>query len=563
MIRRPEKSTIVMGVLLLVVGFLTAYPLGIILVGSFRPSIPGEPAVWSLAGWQQAWSDPGIPKALFNTFLIDFIRTPLTMGLAVFFTWIIIRTNIPRSGLLEFLLWISYFLPNMPLNFGWIQLLDPDYGALNQFIRSVFPFWDRGPINIYSYGGIIWCHIANGVATRFLMFTPAFRNMDAALEESARMSGSSNLGTLVRITFPLLLPAILATIFLGFIRGMESFETELLLGLPAGIYVYSTKVYDLVKWTPPQYPPAMALSTMFMAIVFLLVFIQRRWISRRQFVTVSGRGFQVRRINIGKMKYLAFALVMGFFLVSTVLPGIFLVLGTFMKWAGLFSVPEPFTTKHWTTVLSDPLFLKSLRNGLIVAVSASLLGMLFYSIMSYVVVRTNFKGRAVLDFMTWLPWAVPGVLLALGLLWVFLGTGGILVSLYGTLYILIVAMIVKEMPMGMRVMNGVMVQLGKELEESSRMMGAGWATTFRKIVAPLLAPAFVATSIIIFLAALKDISLTVLLYSHQSRTIAILMLEHYLGHAPEKGMVVGLILSLIALAVAFGARAFGMKLGAR
>ncbi len=190
--------------------------------------------------------------------------------------------------------------------------------------------------------------------------------------------------------------------------------------------------------------------------------------------------------------------------------------------------------------------------------------LLFFSFISYIIRRSKLPGRALLDFMTWMPWAVPGLLLAVGLLWVFLG-GLIpgLVALYGTLYILILAMIIKEMPMGVRIMDGTMVQISKELEESAKMSGAGWIYTFRRIMAPLLTPTYVAASVMIFLGAIRDISLVVLLYSPKWRVLSILMLEHYIGMSPEKGMVVGLVIAVICVGVAIIARASGMKLGAR
>lgn len=560
---RLDKSIWLMLVLMLILAFMTLAPLSLIIVGSFRSSVPGQPGFWTLAGYREAYTDPSIMKALWNTMWISVVRTAITMVLAVFFCWIIIRTDTPWKGLIEFFLWINFFLPTLPMTMGWILLLDPDYGILNQAIRTILPFiGDKGPLDIYTFAGIIWAHIGHSTAVRVLMFAPAFRNMDAALEDSSRMSGASNMTTLWRITFPLLIPSILGATVLGFVRGIEAFEIELLLGIPAGIYVYATKVYDLLRWEPPQYPPAMALSAVFMAIIFLIVLVNNRIIGRRQYVTVSGRGFAVRPIQLGKLKWATFALLVSYIVIFLLLPFSLLVTGTFMKVSGLFNVPEPFSTYHWRIVLSDPLFFTSIKNGLIMAGVAAIVGMLFYSIISYIVVRTRFKGRGVVDFLTWLPWAVPGILLAVGMLWLFLGTK-VLVPLYGTIYILILAMIIKELPMGCRVMNGVMVQLGKELEESARTMGASWFHTFRRIIMPLLAPAFVATAVMIFLAAIRDIQLVVLLYSHKSRVISVLMLEYYIGLSPEKGMVVGLVIVAMVIVVAVTARMFGMRMGTR
>lgn len=552
-----------MMLLLAVVGFLTVYPLGMIIYGSFRSAAPGVPGYFTLNGYATAFNDPTIMKALGATLSIGLTRTIITMLLATFFCWILIRTDTPGRNWLEFGMWLNFFLPILPMTMGWILLLDPSYGLINQWLMKI-PFITKAPFDIYSFGGIVWAHIANSTSVRVLMFAPAFRNMDAALEESARMSGSSSFGTLLRITFPLLMPSILGTTMLGLIRSLESFEVELLLGMPAKIFVFSTKVYDLLRWEPPQYPPAMALSSVFMVIVFGLVFLNRWVIQRRQYVTVSGKGFRTSPIRLGNWRWAMMGFCIAYIIVFLFMPFTILVVGTFMKVSGMFHLPNPWTMNHWQAVLNDPLFVRSFVNSLIMAGSAGFLGMLFYSFISYINIRTKLPGRQVLDFMSWLPWAVPGLLLAVGLLWVFLG--GLvpgLTMLYGTLYILILAMIINQMPMGVRVMDGTMVQISKELEESARMSGAGWTYTFRRIIAPLLTPTYVATAVMIFLGAIRDISLIVLLYSPKWRVLSILMLEHYIGMSPEKGMVVGLVITAICMCVAVLARSLGMKLGTK
>jgi iron(III) transport system permease protein len=231
-----------------------------------------------------------------------------------------------------------------------------------------------------------------------------------------------------------------------------------------------------------------------------------------------------------------------------------------MKVSGMFGLPEPYTLDHWRTVLHDPLFFRSLINSLIMAGGAAGVGTLFFCLISYISIRTKMAGRGLLDFMTWLPWAVPGILLAVGLLWAVLGSLPILAGLYGTLSLLIIAMIINQMPQGVRLMDGTMVQIGRELEESARVSGASWLYTFRKVLAPLLTPTFLATGIIIFLTALRDISLVVLLYSPEWRVLSILMLEHYIGQSTEKGMVVGLIITALSLLMALLAKALGMRL---
>lgn len=559
-VRRRDLSFLAMALMLALVASLTVYPLGMVLYGSFRSSAPGQAGFFTLSGYQTAFTDPTIAKALWTTLWLGVLRTFISMVLAVFFCWALVRTDMPLKGTIEFFLWLNFFLPILPMTMGWILLLDGTYGLINTWIMKVFPFIEASPFNIYSYGGIIWAHLAFNTSIRVLMLAPAFRNMDPALEEAGVMSGMNSFQTLARITFPLLVPSIIGSTLLGFIKALESFEVELLLGMPAKVFVYSTKVYDMLRWEPPQYPPAMALSLVFMIFVFAMVFLNRWLITRKQYTTVSGKAFRPAVIRMGPWRWVLLGVCVLYLIVFTVAPLSVLVLGTFMRVSGMFNLPDPYTLDHWRAVLNDPVFFRSLANSLIMAGGAAVVGTLFFCLISYLSTRTKVAGRALLDLMTWLPWAVPGILLAVGLLWMVLGSLPILAGLYGTLALLIIAMIINQMPQGVRLMDGTMVQIGRELEESARVSGASWLYAFRRVLAPLLTPTFLAAAIIIFLTALRDISLVVLLYSPKWRVLSILMLEHYIGQSVEKGMVVGLIITALSLAAALLARGLGMRL---
>jgi iron(III) transport system permease protein len=165
--------------------------------------------------------------------------------------------------------------------------------------------------------------------------------------------------------------------------------------------------------------------------------------------------------------------------------------------------------------------------------------------------------------MSWLPWGVPGLLLALGILWGVLGTFRFLVVLYGTPFLLMIAILIKELPVGVRTMDGALLQIHRELEESASVAGDNWLGIFRRIVVPLLSPAFLAVGVIIFLTAMKEISAIILLYSTDTRVLSLLMLEHYIGHSPEKAMVVGTIITALVMVTALAARHVGLRIGAR
>ena len=198
-----------------------------------------------------------------NTFTLAITRQAIALFIGAFFAWLIARTDLPMKGLLEFFFWLSFFLPALPETMGWILLLDPKYGLLNQGLIGL-GIVSQPLFNIYSFWGIVWAHMGGTVSVKVMLLAPAFRNLDAALEESSRISGASGWHTFFHILIPVMMPAILVTTILGIIRSFEAFEIELLLGTPIGLQVYSTKIHELVTWEPPQFAPAMALSTVFL-----------------------------------------------------------------------------------------------------------------------------------------------------------------------------------------------------------------------------------------------------------------------------------------------------------
>jgi iron(III) transport system permease protein len=553
----PSWSMII---LLGVVGFLVLTPLILMILNSFQTARPGQPIVWGLEGWVKAFSTPGIVKAMTNTVTLAITRQAIALFIGAFFAWLIARTDIPLKRVLEFFFWISFFLPALPETMGWILLLDPKYGLLNQGVMALG--LSQPLFNIYSFWGIVWAHMGGTVSVKVMLLTPAFRNLDAAFEEASKISGASGWHTFFRIVIPVMMPAILVTTILGVIRSLEAFEIELLLGTPIGLQVYSTKIHELVTWEPPQFAPAMALSTVFLGVLLLMVGLQRRYIAQRNYETVTGRGFSIRPTPLGRWRYPAFALILCFAMVVTIVPTALLLLGTFMKLFGFFHIAEPWTLDNWRATLDDPVLLRSLWNTLAVGVGSGLLGVLFYAVIAYMIVKTKHAGRWLLDFLSWLPWSIPGILLGMALLWTFLQTR-IFLPIYGTIYLLMLAMVIKSMPFGTQVIKSVLIQLGSDLEEASKVCGASWYHTFRRVILPLAMPALITVGLVGFMSAARDISTVVLLGSGSSRTLSLLMLDFAAGAEFEKATVVAVIIVGLVVGAALIARALGGQVGVR
>ncbi|MGH7767903.1 MAG: ABC transporter permease [Candidatus Binatia bacterium] len=535
-------------------------PLLFLLTGSFNLSPPGREVVYGLGNWVRAFSDPATLSALWMSFILSVVRLFPAMVLSVVFAWLIARTDMPGGKVIESFCWIAYFVPDFPLVLAWVLLLDPNFGFLNTAVKSL-PLVDGAPFNPYSFWGIVWVHTATGgIWFKVMLLTPIFRRLGAALEEAARVSGAGTATMLWRITLPVLSPMILAISVLSFIRGLQSFNTELLLGTPAGIYVYSTKIYDYLQREPAAYGEATALGSVFLVVLAILLFTYWKLLSgKRKFTVVTGQGYSTSRVKLGKWKYAAFGGCAAYIVVMMLLPLVFLVIGSFMRRYGFFGINEPFTLAHWQRLFADPIFLVSLKNSLIIATVTALGGILLYSTVAYMLVSRRMLAAPALESFCWLPHILPGILLGLGVLWLFLSTP-LRHVLYGTVWGIAFALILSDSPVTTQAFKAGLLQLGADLEEAARVSGASWWYTYRKILLPLLGPIAAAIGLMNFGSALTSISTPVLLYSHQSRPLSILLLEYSFTGELERGAALGLLITVIICAMMFVARKFGLEL---
>lgn len=545
--------TTVLGIVLLFV----VSPIALILLNSFDTALPGEPSRYSLEAWQRVLSDQGLLNAVINTFQLVLARQLVSFPLAVLLAWILARTDIPGSRWLEFLFWIAFFLPPLPVTLGWIMLLDPQFGLLNQALKGL-PFVSGPPFNIYSFWGIVWAHLASGgLAIQVMLLTPAFRNLDSSLEEASNVLGASPFSTLFRVVIPLMTPVLTVVLLLSTIHAFQAFELEVVLGFPFRFFVFSTQIYFLLQQSPPQFAAAMAISALVLAGLVPLIFVQRWASGRRRFTTVTSH-FRGNRLRLRRWRTPALILVLGIALVITVVPFTFLLLGTFMKVFGFFAVASPWTADHWGKVLADPIFTRSIVNTLLLGGGTVVVGLVLWLLIAYIVVRTRYGARSLLDFASWLPLTFPGIILGLGLLWLFLGTP-VLRPLYGTIGLLIVATVVSSTTSSVQLLKSSLVQLGAEIEEAARVEGGSWWQAVRYVVVPLLMPTLLLVGAVSFIAAARNISTVALLATSTNRPLSLLQLDLMAQGSYESAAVVGVLVVVMTTGIALVARVLGLR----
>ncbi len=538
------------------------YPLALLVYGSFiLDDATGGPKQFGIDAWVIAWQQPGMVQAIVNTLKRVVLTEVISLPIAVLIAWLVSRTDMPGKKIIDGFFWVAFFLPSLPVVLGWILLFDPDNGLINKWVMSTFGL-NMPPFDIYTFWGIIFVHLAaRSVSAKYIFLTPAFRNFDGSLEEASTMVGSSPLGTIWRIVMPILMPAVLITMAISLTHSLESFEIELVLGPPTNFYVFSTKMYTLIQGNPPMFGAATVLGLSILVVILPLIVWQQRLISTRSFVTVTSH-FQVRLLRLRKMRWPAFGLIASVGMVITLIPTACLIAGTFMNLFGHFDLAVVWTTSHWQKVLADPVLLHSMRNTMVMAGSAAVVGVVWFALVAYISVRTRFPGRRILDFITWLPATLPGIILGLGLLWMFL-TVPIFKPLYGTLVVLIIAVLINTITTGVQLIKSNMVQIGYELEEASFIAGGSWLYTFRRIILPVLGPVLISVALLTFNGAARNIANIVMIVTGDNRPLSLLQIDYMADGQYEPAAIVGFIIVLLTLGVAFIARTITRRVGMR
>jgi iron(III) transport system permease protein len=532
------------GVLILVLAFLTIYPLAMLAYGSLYSQPPGVAGEFNLDGYrsiitaQNAW-------VLFNTVGISLAKTVPSLALAILLAWIIARTDTPWRGTLEVLITLPFFIPPILTAMAWGMLGNQQVGLINMAWRGLTGS-EQAIVNVYSYGGVIWHMCQYSVPFLFLFIVDAFRAMDPSLEESSRMCGASRLRTFRKITLVLMLPVLTSSFILSFIRGVESFESALFFGNPVGIKVITTEIYEAINHRAvPDYQYATALSFAIMGLMFLLVIWQWWMLRGRSFQTVTGKGYRPSVTELGPWKWLTFGICILFFFATVVLPVGQLLIGSFFQFFGFYSW-DMLTLDHYKAVYQNREVWRAFRNTMFLGLTGATITMILGAIVAYISVRTRWRGRLLIDSLAWLPWMMPGIVLGVGFLWAFAMLPGP-INIYGTIWALLLAYITLGTPIATRVMTGSYHQLAYDLEECSRVHGASWLQTFWRIVVALSWPAFAVGWILTFFGIMRELSASILLYSAGSEVLSVVLLKMWTNGLAEQVSVIGLMMMLLVI----------------
>lgn len=528
------------------IAFLSLQPTLMLLWGSFSDAPLGLPGKLTLDHYRTAYSDPETLEMILNSFVFAAGSAFLSIVFAAVIAWVVIRTNAPCRRLLELITVVPNIMPPLLIAVAWTLLLNPSTGVINILVMKVFGL-SSATFNVYSMGGMIFVEGLILTPLAFLIIAAALSSMDPSLEESARMSGSTHLRVVGRVTLPLVRPAILAAATLNFVRAIESFDTPAILALPARLDVFTSKIYkEALDAFPPNHNLAASYAMSLLVITLGLVYVYRLMIRRAErFATVTGKGFRPALIDLGRSRYLAAAIAAGILVLLVVFPFLILLLTSLLPY---FPMPLDealtlLTAKHYATIVSDERVWTAMGNSLFLAVVGATLCMLLASLTAYITVKTTIVGRGIIEGLSFLPFAFPGTALGIGLLWAYVRFP---IPVIATIWILLIGYVTRFLPYGLRSMTATIVQIHRELEEASQISGGGFAVTFRKILLPLMKPGFLGGWILLATIFIREFSLSVFLYTPASEPIGPLLYHLWLDGLHGRMAALGVVVTLLS-----------------
>ncbi|GAA6295917.1 ABC transporter permease [Enterocloster asparagiformis] len=503
---------------------------------------------FSLEGFKRIYSYPLNWTCLKNTLITAGLAMVFGVLLAFPLAWLVGRTNLYGKKFFRTLFVMTYMVPPYVGAMAWLRLLNPTVGTLNTLIMSIFRL-ESAPFNIYSIGGLVWVLTTFYYPYAFITISRAMEKMDPSLEEASRISGASPFKTLMTVTLPLMMPSIVAAALLVFVAAASCYGIPSIIGAPGQIYTVTTRIVDYVYIGSQEgLTDATNLAVFLMAIALIVLYVSNFVVGKREYITVSGKSTRPNIVDLGKWRIPITVVVSLFAIVVVAIPfaTVFMTSFTMNMGKSIFEAGN-ITFKYWHTILTRKSILGSGQNSLISAAWAASLGMIICLIMAYLLKRTNVKGKGVPDFLITVGSGSPSVVIALALIMTMSGRFGI--NIYNTMFIMVVAYMIKYMMMGMRTVVSAFSQISPSLEEAAQISGSGWIRRLKDVVFPLIVPSIVAGWFLIFMPCFYELTMSNLLYSNNTKTLGVELFTYQTYHSQQtaSALASGILIMVIVL----------------
>jgi iron(III) transport system permease protein len=532
--------------------YLVAVPIILLIWGGFKPgglvSNPG----FTLSNYVELYSMSRTYRLILNTVIFAVGSSFVALFFSTFLAWLIERTNIPFKTWLRTAIIAPMGVPPMLIAMGWVLLGSPKIGFFNLLLKGMFHL-SKAPLNIYSFPGMMFVQGLTLVPGAFMLLCFTFRNMDPVFEDASTVSGVGVFSTLRRIVLPILRPALLASAILTFMISMAVFDIPGIIGLPARINVLSLQIYLAVQQPEgiPQFGIVSSLSSVFFVGILILSYIYNRQTRMAsKFATITGREFRPKIIDLRNWRVAAIGFVGVYILLATGLPLAILFWQSLIPYYAPFSLDRLHLVSwdNYRTILDYPRLGMAIRNSIIVAVVAATALVFLATFMSWIIVRSKYRVRRVLDVVSVLPMALPHIMLGFALVYVYLT---LKVGIYGTIWIIVIAYVTTYITYATRLLNSTMFQIHKELEEVAQVSGASLPRIFRTILMPLLAPSMFGLWIWVVIYSIRELSAALMLQSHKSLVLSTLLWHIWeRGEIPKVAVIgVGMVVFLLIIMV--------------
>jgi len=556
---RPSAQGAATLIVVLFCGALVGYPIVYLVAESFNTGEAGTfpPETVGLDNYLNLIDDSRI---ITNTAFVACIATVMAVVLGFLIAWTLTRTRLPGRARLERLMQLPYYLTPLVGALAWAILASPKSGFLNQLWHFLSGS-DGDLFNIYSPWGIAWVMALFEGTVAFVMIGAAMKSMDPSLEETSRVLGAGKWRTMLKVTLPLVTPGVLGATIFVFAEMLGSFAAALVLGVPGRFFVITTAIWEATLSFPADYGRASAMGFALFAVMLASLTLYRRIIRRGNYATITGKAFRPRPLEMGAITWLLFALCCFYVLVSVVLPLAALTLTSFQRFATVFLSQTELTLANYQTAFGFGAVNSALTTSLLLGVGVATVGVVVMAMLVWIIYRSHLPGHSLVEYVVMFPQAVPRMVFGLGLLWAWLN---IPIPIYGTVWLLALAYFTVLLPLGVRTLAGVVLQIDNSLEECARVCGASWSYQLRTVTLPLMRPGILAAWLLLFIASVRELGVSIFLVGPNAKVIAPAIVSAWISSSTELSAALALIQSgavFIALIILLrAARSFSGEL---
>jgi len=517
-LRMLEPVTLLWVILVAGLFFLIAAPLLKMLLISFEEQDTGD---FTLMNYATAYGRQRYLDALRNSLLLGLLSAAISTIIAVPMAWAVSRTDMPGKGFTWAMVLAAFVMPPYLGAIGWILLAGPNAGWINQVWRAVTGAQDP-LMNVYTFGGLAFVIALHSFPLVFIFVKSALDLISSEMEDAANIMGAGTWTTMRKVTLPLVWPSILGGFILIFLETIALFGTPAIIGIPARINVVTTQLWQFFE-DPVRVEVAAAYSIPLLLITVALIGVQKLLLSRKGFVSQTGKGGERRQIKLGPWRWVLFAWCFGVALLAVLKPLLVLLQASFAKaWGRGFSLDNLTLRNYQMLLFEHDMALQSVWNTIWFSAASAGLALILALLVAYIVVRRLIRFADGLAFLAMAPFVIPGIVMAIGFYAAYAGPP---LMLYGSALLIILAFTARFLPIAYANAQASIRAVHPEMEEAARILGSGRLQTIRRITAPLLKTSLLGGWLIVFIVASRELSAAIFLVGPRTRTMSVLLYD--------------------------------------